>query len=374
MNTPKTYQVIIIGGGLAGLTSALHLSQHNVDVLLIEKHTYPKHKVCGEYVSNEVVPYWKSLGVDLKEHGAVPITKFEISTKNGAIAHANLPLGGFGISRYALDLLLFEKVRDHITTVFDQVEKIFFHENQFTVTTQSHGEYSAHFVIGAYGKRSNLDISMKRNFIEKRSPWLAVKAHYKFDFPEDVVSLHNFDGGYCGLSKTETGLVNACYLAKYTTFKKTAGIQEFQKTIMSQNSHLKTFFEQAIPTFDRPLTIAQVSFHSKAPLDQHVFMVGDSAGLIHPLSGNGMAMAVHSAKLISEILVQAFNSHSWNRVELEKTYTQRWKQTFNSRLLYGRILQRLLLNNKISHWGVQMVKNFPSLIPKLICKTHGSTF
>ena len=51
------FDVLIIGGGLAGLCNAIHLSKFGTKVLLIEKNEYPKHKVCGEYISNEVLPY-----------------------------------------------------------------------------------------------------------------------------------------------------------------------------------------------------------------------------------------------------------------------------------------------------------------------------
>ncbi|MBX2827341.1 MAG: NAD(P)/FAD-dependent oxidoreductase [Flavobacteriaceae bacterium] len=374
VNQPQKYQVIIVGGGLAGLTSGLHLSNHGISVLLIEKNTYPNHKVCGEYVSNEVLNYLNWLGVDPLAHGAIPIRKFQISTHDGATTETDLPLGGFGMSRYALDLMLFEKVKDQMDVVFDQVEQILFENDEFTIRTNSKSHYKAEFVIGAFGKRSNLDVHLKREFIQNRSSWLAVKAHYEYEFPEELVTLHNFEGGYCGLSKVETGAVNACYLVQYKAFKEHSGITDFQNSVMIRNPHLAAFFKEAKPLFDRPLSIAQVSFQSKNPIDNHVFMVGDSAGLIHPLCGNGMAMAMHGAKLISEILVKAFKDASKNRNSLELAYSKAWRETFGSRLYYGRMLQRLLLSNSLSHWGVQLVKNFPALIPKLISKTHGSTF
>lgn len=62
--------VIIIGGGLAGLSSAIHLSKHDLSVLVIEKNSYPKHKVCGEYISNEVLPYLDYLEIDVFKLGA----------------------------------------------------------------------------------------------------------------------------------------------------------------------------------------------------------------------------------------------------------------------------------------------------------------
>lgn len=78
--TSQQFDVIIIGGGLAGLTSSIHIAKNNFSVLLIEKNSYPKHKVCGEYVSNEVLPYLEYLGFDPFEFGAKRITNFELTT------------------------------------------------------------------------------------------------------------------------------------------------------------------------------------------------------------------------------------------------------------------------------------------------------
>ncbi|MCB0464623.1 MAG: FAD-dependent oxidoreductase, partial [Aequorivita sp.] len=116
--------VIIIGGGLAGLTAALHLATNNFSVCLIEKNEYPHHKVCGEYVSNEVLPYLNSLGIDPFSVGAKKISKFEITNAKGFPLKASLPLGGFGISRYAFDNLLFESLKNRAKIIFDTVEKV----------------------------------------------------------------------------------------------------------------------------------------------------------------------------------------------------------------------------------------------------------
>ncbi|MCP5570310.1 hypothetical protein NL300_28085, partial [Klebsiella pneumoniae] len=86
-----------------------------------------------------------------------------------------------------------------------------FDKSSFVVETASGNILQADLVIGAFGKRSNLDVSLSRKFIKKKSPWLAVKAHYTCDVPENEVSLHNFKGGYCGISKVENNAVNVCY-------------------------------------------------------------------------------------------------------------------------------------------------------------------
>jgi flavin-dependent dehydrogenase len=105
------WNVIVIGGGLAGLTTALHLASNNFSVCLVERSEYPNHKVCGEYVSNEVLPYLKSLGIDPFTVGAKQISKFKITDTNGNPITATLPLGGFGISRYTFDNLLYEALK-----------------------------------------------------------------------------------------------------------------------------------------------------------------------------------------------------------------------------------------------------------------------
>lgn len=368
----KKWDLLIVGGGLAGLTAALHLSQYDLKICLVEKNPYPKHKVCGEYISNEVLQYLKQLSIDPFEIGAKRISKFEITDINGDSLKASLPLGGFGISRYALDNLLYKTVRDKVEIIFDTVEKVAFQNDEFTVSTKQKQILIADFVIGAFGKRSNIDTFLNRNFIKKPSPWLAVKAHYNYDFPDNKVSLHNFDGGYCGISKIETNAVNACYLATLKSFKKFGDIDKFQNKTLSENPFLKNFFQKAEPVFEKPLTISQISFSSKKPVENHIFMLGDSAGLIHPLCGNGMAMAIHSAKLFSELFIENLDSNDFNRTRMEMAYSQLWQETFTKRLKTGRLVQKALLNPTLAKIGFKAAKNFPSIVPALIKKTHGT--
>ena len=378
MIKPTHFDVLIIGGGLAGLTTAIHLSKQNVKVLVIEKQKYPHHKVCGEYVSNEVLPYLKKLGVNPLYHNAAEISNFKITDTANVEIDTPLDLGGFGISRYSLDAILYDEARKNSEFIFETVTSITFEEIEetakfgFSVLTNTNSLFTANYVVGSFGKRSNLDKSLNRAFIQNKTPWMAVKGHYTYEMPNNQVQLHNFKGGYCGLSKTETGQVNACYLAKVSAFKKYKSIEAFQKEHLSKNKHLKHFFETAVPVFEKPLTISQISFESKEPISNHIFMLGDSAGLIHPLCGNGMAMAIHSAKIFSELYLKSKSRSNDRRQWLEDSYTLKWNNTFQNRLKSGSLIQRILLNETSSKIGLKIASIFPQIVPSIIKKTHGS--
>ena len=364
--------VIIIGGGLAGLISAIHLSKFELKVILIEKNEFPKHKVCGEYISNEVLPYFESLGLNIFDLKPSIINKLEFSDTKGKVISSKLPLGGFGISRYTLDNYLFEKaIENGCQMIQDSVIDIEFIENEFHVSTSNNLKFKSKIVIGAFGKRSNIDQKLNRDFIQKKSPWLAIKAHYSGKFSADLVGLHNFEGGYCGVSKVENDTINICYLVDYETFKKHKNIEEFQSEVIYKNPNLKSIFESSTLLFEKPLTISQICFEKKATVENHILMIGDTAGLIHPLCGNGMAMAIHSAKIASELTIDFLDNRINSRKELEEKYIQQWNSNFKSRLAMGRFLSKIVQHEKLASVLMQLLIIFPFMLPKIIRKTHG---
>lgn len=363
--------VLIIGGGLAGLTAAIHLSKKNLKVILIEKSNFPRHKVCGEYISNEILLYLKWLDADVSELNPTNISNFEFTTNNGKSAKAKLPLGGFGISRYTLDNFLYQKaIANNCIIMKENVTDVSFQNDIFTVTA-SDQILTSKIVLGAFGKRSNIDQVLDRSFFHKKSPWLAVKAHYSGNLDNDLVALHNFKGGYCGVSKVENNIINICYLADYKTFKQYKNIEEYQQNVLYKNKHLKSVFENSALLFDKPLTISQISFDKKQAVENHIIMIGDTAGLIHPLCGNGMAMAIHSAKIASELILEYYSDKEMNRKSLEKNYTKEWKKHFGKRIFMGRILAQILTHKTITNIFIAIVVSFPKLLSGIIKQTHG---
>src|SRR5262245_24228421 len=108
MNDETAYDVAIIGGGLAGLAAGILLSKQGHSVVLLEKEKYPFHKVCGEYISMESWEFLESLGVPLSQMQLPLIDTLFLTSTNGKSFQTQLPLGGFGISRYKLDSCLAE--------------------------------------------------------------------------------------------------------------------------------------------------------------------------------------------------------------------------------------------------------------------------
>ena len=364
--------VIIIGGGLAGLTNAIHLSKLGKKVLLIEKNEYPKHKVCGEYISNEVLPYLEFLGINPFDFGAVKIDKFQLSTIKNKLISADLPLGGFGISRYKLDFILSEKAKENgVRIIQDSVVGVEFTNDQFKIETKENKIFTSKIAIGAFGKRSLLDVKMERDFIKKKSPYLGVKIHVKGNFPSDLVALHNFKGGYCGVSKVENNAINLCYITNFSAFKKYKNIDDFQEKVVFKNDYLRDIFNNSTKVFENPLTISQISLETKKPVENHLIMCGDSAGMIHPLCGNGMSMAIRSAQIASKLILNYLNGEISTRNELEKNYIRQWNKTFKSRLKTGHFIARLFRQDKIAEFLLSVMKIFPFVLPKIIKRTHG---
>ena len=197
-------KVTVIGGGLAGLISSIQLVRAGIPCTVFEKKSYPLHRVCGEYVSNEALPFLKASGL-YPEHLNLPRIKFlEFSSVVGELVRLPLDLGGFGISRYSLDNHLY-RIAKKEGVVFElntEVTAINFSADQFEIEHQF-GKTYADLVIGSFGKRSRVDIQQERSFISKRSPWVGVKYHARTGQPENVISLHNFEGGYCGVCNVE---------------------------------------------------------------------------------------------------------------------------------------------------------------------------
>ncbi len=366
---------MIIGGGLAGLVTALQLSSQDVEVTLVERKSYPFHKVCGEYISNEVLPFLKSLGVDIAALAPAQIDHFMLSSPSGRTLMAPLDLGGFGVSRYQLDYYLYKLALTR-RVIFRQqvsVSNVEFDNGSFQVNLSDGQCIEAPIVVGAYGKRSTLDRRLNRTFFEERSPYLGVKYHLRTKFPKNVIALHNFADGYAGISAIEEDKYCFCYLTTRQNLKKSGTIAAMEEKILSKNPFLKEILTTSEHLYTQPEVINEISFASKTCVENHILMCGDAAGLITPLCGNGMAMAIHSAKLLSEQVLLFLNGEQ-TRKELEANYTHAWKYQFGARLRTGRAVQKLFGHPVLSELAVAGLGQLPAAVRAIMRRTHGQPF
>ncbi|MDZ7615335.1 MAG: hypothetical protein U5K51_17760 [Flavobacteriaceae bacterium] len=162
-----------------------------------------------------------------------------------------------------------------------------------------------------------------------------------------------------------------CYITDFESFKKFKDIKQFQEQVLFKNPNLKAVFGKSEALFPKPLTISQISFEDKKPVEQHILMCGDTAGLIHPLCGNGMSMAIRSAQLVSQGILAYFKGELSSREALEKSYEREWNKEFKIRLKTGRIIASLFRHYGLSGWMLSILKSFPKALPKIITLTHG---
>ena len=375
----QDFDIAVVGGGLAGLALSIQCADAGYQTILFEKETYPFHKVCGEYISNESLPFLEKIGVPISSWGLSNINELKISAPNGNAYQFSLPLGGFGVSRFKLDEYLYRIALSKGVTVMTgtKVHDIIFKKDGFEIKTDQ-GVYYSKLAAGSFGKRSNLDIHMSRPFAKAKpnalNNFIGVKYHIRYPHPINQIALHNFNNGYCGIEVIENGDCCLCYLTTAENLKKSGNsIPSLEENILWKNPLLKDIFRNAEFIYKKPFTISQVSFEKKSQIEDHLLCVGDAAGMITPLCGNGMSMALHGSKIAFQNIDYYFKNQQ-DRTVLESDYEQQWKKQFANRIFAGRTLQRLFGNEHMTNYFLQFMQNFPTLSSKLINATHGKPF
>ncbi len=147
-----------------------------------------------------------------------------------------------------------------------------------------------------------------------------------------------------------------------------------EEEVLFKNPFLKEVFSNSTFLTEKPEVINEISFEPKAAVENHILMSGDAAGLISPLCGNGMAMAIHSAKIVSGLIIEHYKPNRLNRPALEVAYAKQWASLFARRLWVGRNTQKLFGTSLSSMALVSISKTYPSITKWIIKQTHGKPF
>jgi flavin-dependent dehydrogenase len=146
-----------------------------------------------------------------------------------------------------------------------------------------------------------------------------------------------------------------------------------EEEVLWKNPHLKAIFNNIEHLYEKPLVINEISFATKEPVIGHILMAGDSAGMIAPLCGIGMAMDIHAGKILTEE-IQRYYTGQKNRSWMEARYAERWSRKFSSRLQRGRLIQKMFGNRQTSAIAVAAGRILPFYTKGMIALTHGKPF
>jgi menaquinone-9 beta-reductase len=263
-------RLTVIGAGPAGASAAIAASIEGAAVDLYDKSKFPRHKVCGEFVSPEILPLLETLGAADAFLRCNPARIGRLSLHFGSRCKvAPLPEPAYGLSRYAFDDLLFRRA---VTAGARSV--------------QSMAVSPSPPVVVAYGRKDTAADKGRRVF--------GFKAHYQGP-SEDAIELHFFDAGYVGINAVENGVTNVCGLASESLLR---GIGFEYDALVEAVPSLRDRLQPLARSMDW-LTTGPLVYGNRfdEPPGNGVYSAGDALSFVDPFTGSGMYCAVVSGTI-----------------------------------------------------------------------------
>ncbi len=364
----KQSKITIVGAGPSGASLACRLTRQNFDVCLIEREKFPRHKLCGEFISPECLEHFQELEVldEMLSVGGDRITETVFYAPSGRSVTVpskwfNFSQDALSISRAEMDLRLLEKAKTSGVKVFEEtsVVGILFENNEvcgvkakskngetfeiaadLTIDATGRSGFLAKFAkklqITDYKFQNKIQIANRKSQIANRL--VGFKTHLEnVNLEKGVCEIYFFRGGYGGLSYVENGLANHCFLIKAEVVKEFGSdAQRIVEKVIFQNSRARATMEKANAVFDW-LAVSVDGFGVKnlnpAP---NLFAVGDAAAFIDPFTGSGMLMALESG----EILAQAITENRFSPKDMAENYQILYRRKFQNRLRVCSLLRR----------------------------------
>ena len=366
---PTDTKVLVIGAGVAGCAAAIALRQAGVEVVLLDKACGSPQRFCGEFVSGEALESLDELGVagQVDALGPNRIRRLRMHAMGGS--GYELPLGreGLGLSRRALDAALLKRAVELGARPMTgaSVFAIEGGEQSGYRTRVLAGSQAtvvrSKAVIGAYGKRSGIDRILGREFVRRSNPYVGVKCHFRGARGADRVELFLFRGGYCGVVGIEGGETNVCLLARQQALRESGGSPEkLLQSVGRDNSGFARRMSEAEPVEGTLMVISQIPFQPKQQVVNGVFMAGDSAGVMPPFLGIGVAAGLRSGWACGEVIGR------WTKGEMDFeearwAYETWWRRGFQTSQKWGNVASRLLCQRAVGSAAVMALNLFPQL-------------
>jgi menaquinone-9 beta-reductase len=300
------YDLIVIGGGPAGTSAAITCARSGAHVLLLERGRFPRHKVCGEFVSAESLALLVNL---LAPHHArlfsdsvrIPRTRIFL---DGRTLHAPVDPPAASISRLDLDAALLDSA-EHCGVDGRQQTAVrrISGAGPFLVET-SVGEFESRALVNASGRWSNLNPA-PADAHNPGAKWLGIKGHFAEPSPAASVDLYFFEGGYCGIQPVDigdeverSGRVNACAMVRADVASTLPEVFVCHPALQERSIGWKPL--------STPVSTSPLVFRQPRPERDGILMAGDAAAFVDPFVGDGISLALRSGSLAGACLIPFF--------------------------------------------------------------------
>ena len=313
--------ITIVGGGLAGLSLGIGLRQLGIPVVVWEAGHYPRHRVCGEFISGRGQDTVARLGLrdSFIQAGAVMARNaaFFSTQTNSPVRPLAAP--ALCLSRFAMDALL----ANHFQKCGGELRE----------KERWQGGGVQEGIVRASGRRAQS--------VENGWRWFGIKVHARNVPLAADLEMHASPNGYVGLCRLNESEVNVCGL-----FRRPATahdpVQSWQKALRGDPGtllHERLF--GAILDESSFCSVAGLSLHPRSAAALAECCIGDALTMIPPVTGNGMSMAFESAEIAIEPLA-AYSRGECSWAQAQQTIARACDSAFSRRLAWARWLQWMM--------------------------------
>ena len=381
-----TCDALVIGGGPAGATAGLLLAEAGWKVVLVERKTFPRRKVCGEYLSATNWPLFERLGLaeDFAEIAGPPVRQTAIFVGRSSVL-ADLPwpstgneLWGRALSREHLDTLLLTGAARRGVDVRQpwRCVRVLRDGAGFACTIESQetrqsSELRAGLVIAAHGSWELGPLATQpQEIIPREKDLLAFKAHFcDTVLPPGLMPLLSFADGYGGMVHCDHGRTSlSCCLKRSRLERLNRSHGEAAGETVLQ--HILESCPVLRPVLDK--AIRQGAWLSAGPIRpglrpcyrDGVFVVGNAAGEAHPVVAEGISMAMQSAWLLTQRLIAVRPQWQDSRLadQVGAAYQIDWRQAFAPRIRAAAAVAHWAMHSRLVAATIPFIRAWPGLL------------
>jgi flavin-dependent dehydrogenase len=349
MTQDKIFDVAVVGGGPAGTSAAITAVREGFAVALLESGSFPRHKVCGEFISGEALPILKSLIANDEWLADIPLIENARVFLDGRVVNFKVQPAAASLSRHALDFELWKSAIALGVHARDRIRATAVSRNQSFFSIQSEQEHlKARAVIDASGRWSNLS----RTKHATADHWIGLKQHFYEERASLDCDLYFFPGGYCGVQSLGNGTINVAAMVR-------ADVARSLAMVFRQHHDLEERSRQWRPASEAVAT-SPLIFGKARTSNAGTVLVGDAAAFIDPFVGDGISRALHSGRLGAISLGTYLRGECSLQTALRK-YDRSHKELLQPALQAAARLRRMLQLPKALRLTALSLIQFPPL-------------